>query len=114
MCEEGTFSFSYLVSELLDSALILANSFDCVCTSSLLGLHLSLELTHLCGTNTFRHLFEVVKSDVTNLVKQVESSIQSRRHNCLFLCNFTSGSQRAISILHLFILHLLMFATNNR
>uniref|UniRef100_A0A4W5MG54 Uncharacterized protein n=1 Tax=Hucho hucho TaxID=62062 RepID=A0A4W5MG54_9TELE len=34
-------------SELLDSALILADSLDCVCTSSLLSLHLSLELAHL-------------------------------------------------------------------
>jgi hypothetical protein len=73
VCEEYT--FSYLVSELLDSALILADSLDCIYTSSLLDLYLSLELAHLCGRNECRHLFELVKSDVKNLLSSQGGTI---------------------------------------
>ena len=39
----------YLVCQLLDSALILADSLDCIYTSPLFSLNLSLQLTHLGG-----------------------------------------------------------------
>lgn len=39
----------YLVCQLLDSALIFADSLDGIYTSPLFSLHLSLQLTHLRG-----------------------------------------------------------------